>query len=257
MTLDGQGPDEMLGGYRPIREGLQAALEIKDPLWFYDVFRTYSLQGETLQFSSKRYARKALIALVKNGMKKILNMPLERTETAADSLSAVKKQPFRMNTFNASLYTQFFQVPLPGILNQYDRCSMAHGVECRMPFMDYRIVEFIFSLPVQSKVGGGYTKRILREAMKGLIPDSTRLNRLKIGFNAPIIDWFRGPLNEWMSAYINKKSFLENEYFDGKKARSDFAKFISDPRPNWDDAWQFWPKVHITWWLEQLKARAL
>jgi asparagine synthase (glutamine-hydrolysing) len=257
VTLDGQGPDEMLGGYRPIREGLQAALDMRDPLWFYDVFRTYSLQGETSQFSSKKYARNAFIAMAKQGIKKALRMRLEKTAGAQNGLSPAKKPPFKMNAFDDSLYTQFFQVPLPGILNQYDRCSMAHGVECRMPFMDYRIVEFIFSLPVQSKVGGGYTKRIVREAMKGLVPNCTRLNRLKIGFNAPIVDWFRGPLNEWMRSYIDKRSFVENDIFDGKRARNDFAKFVANPSPNWDDAWQFWPKVHITWWLEQLKARAL
>lgn len=81
---------------------------------------------------------------------------------------------------------QFFQAPLPGILNQYDLCAMANGVECRMPFMDYRIVEFVFSLPFESKVGNGFKKRIIRSAMDGILPDQIRRNKLKIGFNAPI-----------------------------------------------------------------------
>ena len=130
---------------------------------------------------------------------------------------------------------------------------MANGVECRMPFMDYRIVEFLFSLPVESKVGDGYTKRILREATKGILPDETRLNKLKIGFNAPIVDWFKGNLKDFMLEIINSNEFLESKYFDGKKLNYDFLDFLNKKKPLWDDAWKFWPPVHLTWWLNNLK----
>ena len=119
--------------------------------------------------------------------------------------------------------------------------------------MDYRIVEFVSSLPVQSKVGGGYTKRILREALKGVLPDSTRLNKLKIGFNAPIVDWFKNPLREWMLESTNSNAFLQSEYFDGSLEKAKFDQFLSNPQPQWNDAWRFWPTVHLVWWLNQLK----
>ena len=150
-----------------------------------------------------------------------------------------------------ALYKQFFQTPLPFLLHQYDRASMANGIECRMPFMDYRVVEYIFSLPAQSKVGGGYTKRVLREALKGILPDETRLNKTKTGFNAPTTQWFKTDLNEWFVSQISSKSFIENPYFDGDKMSKEFLKMIeSDKADNYK--WKYWAYIHVNYWLNNL-----
>lgn len=263
VTLDGQGPDELMGGYRPLREAMEAALELKKPLWFHDVYKTYSDMGETTQFSSKQFAKEELRSLVTrksrkitHSIKRILKRIMFQRITVANGKKTLKSKliPTRVpetdeNELNKSLFKQFFQNPLPGILQQYDRCSMANGIECRMPFMDYRIVEFIFSIPVESKVGGGYTKRVLREAMKGLLPDETRLNKLKIGFNAPIVDWFRGGLKLFMLEQMSSPTFFSSPYFDGKKLKADFDAFLIKANPTWNEAWKFWPPVHLTWWL--------
>lgn len=79
---------------------------------------------------------------------------------------------------------------LPAILRNYDRAAMAHGVEVRMPLLDWRVVTFAAALPVEAKMGGGYTKRILRDAMRGIMPEEIRIRRQKIGFNAPMMEWF-------------------------------------------------------------------
>jgi asparagine synthase (glutamine-hydrolysing) len=261
VTLDGQGPDEMLGGYRPLRDAMEAAIELRKPFWFRDVYRTYASMGESNQFSSKQFARHELKELIKhriNLLKKAIKhfgkrQTSEDKYTGRDELSPVRTPSADANRFDRKLFNQFFHSPLPGILQQYDRCSMANGVECRMPFMDYRVVEFIFSLPVESKVGGGYTKRILREATKGLLPDETRLNKVKIGFNAPIVDWFRGGLKSFMLEHIRSDDFLNSPYFDGKKLNKEFEAFLAQAAPDWNQAWKFWPPVHLTWWLKSLK----
>ncbi len=273
VTLDGQGPDEMLGGYRPLKEALQTAIELKKISWFKDVYNTYSEMGESEQFSSKQFAKNELNKVIKEETRwfvknKILQIKqfaqkdkIVKTKSSSIGsahinsyelkapLMPVRQADQRENIFNKSLYGQFFQSPLPGILQQYDRCSMANGVECRMPFMDYRIVEFLFSLPLESKVGGGYTKRILREATKGILPDETRLNKKKIGFNAPIVDWFSNDLKSFMLEYINSDLFLNSNYFDGKKLKMEFDNFLNTESKNWDEAWKFWAPVHLTWWL--------
>ncbi len=263
VTLDGQGPDEMLGGYRSLYEALTAAVELKKAGWFWDLFKTYSNQGETSQFSSKAFARKVLIIVIfkpiivficnilaKLGLPKYKNDLNKLINNKNHDFIPTKKSPGFSNSLDESLFSQFFQSPLPGILNQYDRCSMAHGVECRMPYMDYRIVEFIFSLPPESKVGGGYTKRVLREALRGIIPDEIRLEKFKIGFNAPIVDWFQGSLKEFMLKNMSTPDFLNSKYFDGKKLQNDFDKFLKDKNPSWNDAWKFWGPVHVSWWME-------
>ncbi|HRH65253.1 MAG TPA: asparagine synthase (glutamine-hydrolyzing) [Bacteroidia bacterium] len=255
VTLDGQGPDEMLGGYRPIQAGLLAAVQLRNVKWLKDIFDTYSAQGESEQFSSKAYAKDAVKfvakAFIKNAMKgKLLN---SMQDTIPMNLDPVRNdEPFD-NALDNYLYRSFFYNPLPAILNQFDRCSMAHGVECRMPFMDYRIVEFLFSLPPTSKVSGGYTKRVLRDAMQGILPDSTRLNKRKIGFNAPVVEWFQGPLKEFMLDIMHTETFQKNPYFDGKVILNDYQKFLIDPNPQFDQAFRFWPSVHIAWWLNTIK----
>jgi asparagine synthase (glutamine-hydrolysing) len=170
--------------------------------------------------------------------------------TSEDNLEFSQPVPPGLSPLTAELYRQFFQSQLPTILQQYDRCSMAHGVECRMPFMDHRIVEYIFSLPEESLIGGGYTKRVLREAIRGLVPDSTRLNKTKIGFNAPLVEWFAGPLRELMCDILASRDCRESAYFNGRDLSERFSSWLQDPQ--WNSAWGYWPPVHFVIWKRQM-----
>lgn len=75
------------------------------------------------------------------------------------------------------------QWSLPTLLRYEDRNSMGYGVETRLPFMDYRLIEFALALPTRMKIANGYGKWLLRGAAKGLVPDGVRLNRKKRGFD--------------------------------------------------------------------------
>ncbi|HOS92342.1 MAG TPA: asparagine synthase-related protein, partial [Armatimonadota bacterium] len=88
--------------------------------------------------------------------------------------------------FRRHLYRDFHEAELQVILRNYDRLSMAHGVEVRMPLMDWRLVTYAFALPPNSLLGHGYSKRILREAMRGRVPDVVLERRDKIGFASPV-----------------------------------------------------------------------
>jgi asparagine synthase (glutamine-hydrolysing) len=249
VTLDGQGPDEMLGGYRPLQEGLRASWQAKDFSWMKEIYDAYSLQGESQQFSSRDYARNEVKEFIKQGLKKVIGY---KSPAALHSVShAVRNEKQFSNALEESLYRQFFYNPLPSILNQYDRCSMASGVECRMPFMDYRLVEFVFSLPTKSKVGKGFTKLVLREAMKGILPEQTRTNRVKIGFNAPMAEWIRGSLKPFMADIINSKEFETSPYFDAAKLRASFKAYFEKNNQGFLDAYYLYPAVHLTWWLKK------
>jgi len=125
-----------------------------------------------------------------------------------------------MTPFQAMLFSWFHKGLLPTLLRNFDRASMAHGVETRMPFMDWRLVTYSFALPETSKLGGGFTKRVLREAMKGIMPDSIRLRRNKFGFVSPINSWTRGPLNAWVRDVCASQSFLESPVWNGLDVRS-------------------------------------
>ena len=81
------------------------------------------------------------------------------------------------------------------LLMKQDQMSMASSVESRVPFLDHKLVEFVARLPDKWKLSGLTTKRVLREAMKGLLPDSI-LSRPKMGFPVPFSSWARGAWNQ-------------------------------------------------------------
>ena len=73
---------------------------------------------------------------------------------------------------------------------------MAHGVEARLPFLDYRLVEFCLGLPEEFKLSDGWTKRVLREGMRDRLPERVRLRRDKLGFATAEEVWMRGERRE-------------------------------------------------------------
>ena len=124
---------------------------------------------------------------------------------------------------NRQLYDDFHHTVLPTILRNFDRLSMAHGVESRAPFMDWRLVCYAFSLPSQSKLSAGYTKRILRESMRGVLPESIRVRKSKIGFSSPMINWYKLALKSFVLDSVNSQAFLESNIWNGPLIR-DFTE---------------------------------
>src|SRR5262249_7211860 len=84
-----------------------------------------------------------------------------------------------------------------------DRASMAVGLEVRTPFLDHRIVEFAFRLPLPYKICNGSTKDVLRKLLHQYVPPRL-VERKKMGFPVPVGIWLRGPLREWAEALIDE-----------------------------------------------------
>jgi asparagine synthase (glutamine-hydrolysing) len=261
VTLDGQGADEMLGGYYLGYQAMKGAWQSRHPLWCWDLFRTY----RSLDSASMTRIQKDLRAVLGEGRQEIgqhLKRPLKKILGAVGLYSARPsklREPVRSpaavsasdpdsgNELAHALWNQFFVGPLPYLLHQYDRCSMASGVECRMPFMDYRVVEYVFSLPLRSRIGGGYTKRVLREAVRGILPEETRAKRQKMGFNAPFSEWICGPLHEWTQDLMSSQAFGESSYFDGNSFRRQFRTSTDANLKQLTES-ILWPCLHATWW---------
>jgi len=96
----------------------------------------------------------------------------------------------RSTLLDRLLYTDI-KTYLVELLMKQDQMSMATSIESRVPFLDHEIVEFVAALPDHWKLSGWTTKRILREAMQGVVPASV-LKRRKMGFPVPFGDWLRG-----------------------------------------------------------------
>ena len=141
------------------------------------------------------------------------------------TLGAAPRDPFleaggaKSRSVRDMSLAQLRATSLPMLLHWEDRDSMAHSVESRVPFLDYRLVEFVLGLPEDYKIADGTTKRVLREAMLGWLPERVRERVDKMGFVTPeevrlreeSPDRFRGALAEAveMSGGILKPDITE------------------------------------------------
>ena len=102
---------------------------------------------------------------------------------------------------------------LPHLLRYEDRNSMAFSVEARLPFLDYRVVEFACRLPAELKIRDGWTKYILRRSMNGIMPDQIRWRKNKIGFEVTEKEWLAklGPRMEkmFLSCDFHAKRYID------------------------------------------------
>jgi asparagine synthase (glutamine-hydrolysing) len=97
---------------------------------------------------------------------------------------------------------EFFYGSIPPLLRFEDKNSMAHSIESRLPFLDYRVVEFCCSIPLEHKIWEGWSKLLIRESMKEDLPEDILWRRDKLGFNAPTASW------------LKDKSFIYKEICD-------------------------------------------
>lgn len=157
-----------------------------------------------------------------------------------------------MSQVNANLEADFHRNLLPSILRNYDRCSMAHGIEVRMPLMDWRLVTYAFSLSAEEKIGGGHTKRILRDAMEGIMPESIRNRRSKFGFNSPMIEWYNGGLVPKLSRWTSHPYWLESPWWNGPELRKQIlAKSAARAwtMADWSESLEVWTRLNLTLWI--------
>jgi asparagine synthase (glutamine-hydrolysing) len=110
--------------------------------------------------------------------------------------------------------------PLPIFLRVEDRNSMAHSVEARLPFMDYRLVQLAIGLPSEWKVRSPWNKYILRESMRGVIPESVRTRLDKMGFPTSARDWTASAWHEPMQDLFASQGFRERGVFNVAALRS-------------------------------------
>ena len=130
------------------------------------------------------------------------------------NLPSLSDRPYNFNSkplTERMVYHEFFVHTLPALLRNFDRASMINSIEIRMPFMDWRLITYVFSLPINSKIGQGFTKLLVREAMKGKMNENVRTRTFKVGIGSPVDYWFNGALKEWVMD--NKKESKQKDEF--------------------------------------------
>ena len=132
------------------------------------------------------------------------------------------------------------------LLMKQDQMSMATSVESRVPFLDHKLVEFTASMPDSMKLRGGTTKFVLRESMKGVLPDRI-LSRSKMGFPVPIGRWFRGPFKSVIYEYVLSDRALARGIF-----APDFVRrLVSLHQAGEDHSERLWALLNFEIWMRQ------
>jgi asparagine synthase (glutamine-hydrolysing) len=134
-------------------------------------------------------------------------------------------------------HAQLTSSNLPMLLRYEDRNSMAHSVEARVPFLDHRLVEFALGLPDAFKIGAGVTKRVLRAAMSGILPDPIRDRVDKIAFETPEAYWMKGPHHNWFRSEIATAVEISNRFVPSSTLIR-FDATVAGTRPYDREAWR-------------------
>jgi len=129
---------------------------------------------------------------------------------------------------------------------------MAHSIESRLPFLDYRLVEFAFSLPWHAKIYRGITKQVLRAAMKGILPESVRDRRDKVGFSTPEDVWLKADMKGEIGEVLDLQRLEMRPYFTNAVLQTVVEAYHSG-RPT--DRQAIWRLLNLELWMRMFVDR--
>lgn len=255
VMLDGQGADEMMAGYLGTFGTYLVELcrqrNFKTALNEYRAFR-----AKHPEVKATTILRNFIFTLTQSWP--IFNFIFKISRR--QDLNWLS-QPFRLkyehsfrlprhyrDLFKDFNYWSVKSVSLPSLLHWEDRNSMAHSIESRVPFLDYRLVEFIFSLPNNLLIRSGQTKYVLRQAMKNILPEKIYKRQDKIGFATPEEIWFKKYAKKEVESIINSESFKNRPYFNYLKLKEHFNLVMSGQK-KFD--FTIWRWLNLELWLRE------
>jgi asparagine synthase (glutamine-hydrolysing) len=133
------------------------------------------------------------------------------------------------------------------VLTRFDRASMAVSLEVRVPILDHRVVEFVWSLPRHMKIRHGERKWILRQILYKYVPKKL-IERPKMGFGIPLDGWIRGPLRDWSEELLSERALKEAGLLNPVPIRKKWAQHLSG---TYDFKKQLWSVLMLQAWYQR------
>jgi asparagine synthase (glutamine-hydrolysing) len=259
VLLDGQGADELFGGYPPYLGAAMASLLTRGrlgravSLWSHALRRDGPAAWRHLVKAGWAAARPALAGRV--AARPRLRPP-DWLQTAWFDRCGVRGRmlegPAHRDRLRDELHRTLVSTSLPALLRYEDRNSMAFSIESRVPFLTCSLASYVLSLPEEHIIGlDGTSKLVLRRAMRGLVPESILARRDKVGFATPERSWMRS-LRPWVLEVLGSEAARRLPVFRHDALRRRVEALLDGTRRFDNTAWRW---VNLVRWAELLDVR--
>jgi len=270
VALSGDGADEMLAGYnkhaafqRMIHRGWKEnTVATLSPLWnvmpqsrngvLSNKMRQFKRFADGMKLSSKErywqwagFAKEPEVSMLLSEQTKSKLQQQQYENRKHELLRHISDQ----ESIHDILLSDMNLVLANDMLTKVDLMSMANSLEVRVPFLDYQVVDFIFSLPDEYKITNSIRKRILQDAFRDVLPEKL-YNRPKKGFEVPLLKWFRKEMKSLIvDDLLSEKNITEQgifNYSEIEKLKQQL--FSSNPQ---DVHARIWALVVFQWWWKK------
>ena len=227
VILQGDGGDEMFGGYR--RHNVMSHERLwrwtsRAALGLSSIAPRGPLHDRAMRFframahpdPALRFALLLSPETLASPPTRVLAPDIRRQTERFDPFARYREFAHRLQHLDAvqrSLYTDTCVLLPDTYLEKVDKATMAHGIEVRVPFLDAQLSSYAMGLPANMKVRRGQKKWILRRALRGIVPDAI-LDGKKVGFGVPVDRWMRAPLVEYLRSVVLDPATLASGLFD-------------------------------------------
>ena len=159
----------------------------------------------------------------------------------AEATEGILEAENRMMLWDALTYMQ------DDILTKVDRAAMGVSLETRIPFLDHRVFQLAWRLPLDMKIRHGETKWALRQVLYRYVPREL-IERPKAGFAVPVGQWLRGPLRDWAEDLLDETRLSREGYFNTRLVRDAWSQHLSERR-DWSS--RLWTVLMFQAWLAE------
>ena len=277
VCLSGDGGDELFGGYnrhywvhnlwgkfgwmpRPLKAALVGALTTLPPTAWNAVFKQlgrlvparlrYATMGDKLHKAAEILDQRSPDDIYQ-GLVSHWNNPARLVPGSREPATLFTDPSHRPDLPDFEHHMMYMDQTtyLPDdILTKLDRAAMAVSLETRVPFLDHRIVEFAWSLPLAMKIRHGQGKWLLRQVLYRHVPKEL-IDRPKMGFGIPIDHWLRGSLKPWAAALIEPGRLAREGFFDPAPIQRKWDEHQAGRR-NW--SYHLWSVLMFQAWLDRM-----